>query len=75
MVERRLDAAGSVAGHKMSMLEDFERGRPLEIDALVTIVQELGRLAGVPTPTVDTVLALVRERAREAVRGVPPGGP
>ena len=75
MVERRLDAAGSVAGHKMSMLEDFERGRPLEIDALVTIVQELGRLAGVPTPTVDTVLALVRERARQAVRGMPPGGP
>ena len=75
MVERRLDAAGSVAGHKMSMLEDFERGRPLEIDALVTIVQELGRLAGVPTPTVDTVLALVGERARQAVRGMPPGGP
>jgi len=59
----------------MSMLEDFERGRPLEIDALVTIVQELGRLAGVPTPTVDTVLALVGERARQAVRGMPPGGP
>src|ERR1700730_12482167 len=44
MMDRRLVAAGSVAGHKMSMLQDLERGRSLEIDALVTAVQELGRL-------------------------------
>ena len=64
MVERRLDAAGSVTGHKMSMLQDVERGRTLEIDALVTAVQELGRLAGVPTPTIDAVLALAQEKGR-----------
>ena len=64
MVERRLDAAGSVVGHKMSMLQDLERGRTLEIDALVTVVQELGRLTGVPTPTIDTVLALAQEKGR-----------
>jgi len=64
MIERRLAAAGSVVGHKMSMLQDLERGRSLEIDALVTAVQELGRLTGVPTPAVDTVLALVQERGR-----------
>lgn len=64
MVERRLDAAGSVVGHKMSMLQDLERGRALEIDALVIVVQELGRLAGVATPAIDFVLALVQERAR-----------
>lgn len=64
MVERRLDAAGSVVGHKMSMLQDAERGRSLEIDALVTVVQELGRLTGVPTPTIDTVLALAQEKGR-----------
>ena len=64
MVERRLDAAGSVIGHKMSMLQDLERGRALEIDALVTVVQELGRLAEVPTPTIDTVLALAQEKGR-----------
>jgi 2-dehydropantoate 2-reductase len=74
MVERRLDAAGSVVGHKMSMLQDLERGRSLEIDALVTVVQELGRLTGVPTPTVDTVLALVQERAYQAARDGNPGG-
>ena len=64
MMERRLNAAGSVVGHKMSMLQDLERGRSLEIDAIVTVVQEFGRLAGVPTPTIDTVLALVQERGR-----------
>jgi hypothetical protein len=36
MMERRLNAAGSVVGHKISMLQDLERGRSLEIDALVT---------------------------------------
>jgi 2-dehydropantoate 2-reductase len=38
----------------------------MEIDAIVTAVQELGRLAGVATPTIDMVLALVQERARVA---------
>jgi len=65
-MDRRLAAAGSVVGHKMSMLQDLERGRSLEIDALVTAVQELGRLTGVATPVIDAVLALVQERARSA---------
>lgn len=64
MMNRRLAAAASVRGHKMSMLQDVERGRSLEIDALVTAVQELGRLTNVPTPAIDAVLALVQERAR-----------
>src|SRR5208337_2027825 len=63
MMERRLNAAGSVVGHKISMLQDLERGRPLEIDALVTAVQELGRLVKVATPTIDSVLALIQELA------------
>ena len=66
MMDRRLNAAGSVTGHKMSMLQDLERGRSLEIDALITAVQELGRLVGVATPTIDVVLALVQERGRQA---------
>ena len=66
MMDRRLAAAGSVAGHKMSMLQDLERSRSLEIDALVTAVQELGRLTGVATPIIDAVLALVQERGRAA---------
>jgi 2-dehydropantoate 2-reductase len=66
MMERRLNAAGSVVGHKISMLQDLERGRSLEIDALVAAVQEVGRLVKVATPTIDTVLALVQERGRQA---------
>jgi 2-dehydropantoate 2-reductase len=63
-VDRRIDGAGEVGAHKTSMLEDLERGRPMEIDALVTAVTELGALTGHATPTIDTVLALVRQLAR-----------
>ena len=66
MMERRLAAAGTLAGHKMSMLQDLERGRNLEIDALVTAVQELARLTQVSTPIIDAVAALVRARGRAA---------
>lgn len=66
MIERRLVAAGAVTGHKMSMLQDLERGRSMEIDALVTAVRDLGCLIGVSTPTIDVVLALVQERGRRA---------
>jgi 2-dehydropantoate 2-reductase len=64
MMDRRLDGAAAATDHKMSMLQDLERGRSLEIDALIGAVQELGRLVGVRTPTVDAVLALIKERAR-----------
>lgn len=64
-VDRRIKGAGEVGAHKTSMLQDLERGRPMEIDALVTAVQELGHLTGQPTPTIDTVLALVRRLAIE----------
>ena len=65
-VERRINGAGAVGAHKTSMLQDLERSRAMEIDPLVTVVQELGRMTAVPTPTIDTVLALVRQRARIA---------
>jgi 2-dehydropantoate 2-reductase len=48
------------------MLQDLERGRPMEIDALITAVQEMGRLTGVATPHIDAVLALVQQRAETA---------
>jgi 2-dehydropantoate 2-reductase len=59
-IEKRIDAAVDVGAHRTSMLQDFERGRPLELDALVAAVTEMGRLVSVPTPTLDAVLALVR---------------
>ena len=60
-IERRIDGAARVGAHRTSMLQDLERGRALEIDALVTAVQEMGRLAEVDTPHIDAVLALVQQ--------------
>ena len=65
-VDRRIAGGAAVGAHRTSMLQDLDQGRPMEIDALVASVQELGRVAGVPTPTIDTVLGLIRLRARTA---------
>ena len=65
-VERRIEGARKVGAHKTSMLQDLERGRPMEIDPLVTVVQEMGRLTSIPTPAIDGVLALVVQRAKIA---------
>jgi 2-dehydropantoate 2-reductase len=69
-VDRRIEGAASVGAHRTSMLQDLEKGRPLEIDALLKAVQEMGRLAGIATPFIDSVLALVQQMARS--RGVYP---
>lgn len=63
-VDRRLNGAARVGAHKTSTLQDVERGRPLEIDALLTVVQELARLTEVETPAIDAVLALVQQLGR-----------
>jgi 2-dehydropantoate 2-reductase len=65
-VDKRIDGAAAVGAHRTSMLQDLNRGRPMEIDALVKVVQELGQLTKIATPSIDTVLALVCLRARLA---------
>ena len=65
-VDKRIAGAREAGDHKTSMLQDLEAGRPMEIDALVTSVQELGRMAKVATPTIDKVLALVKGKGRAA---------
>ena len=65
-VERRINGAGAVGAHKTSMLQDLERNRPMEIDPLVRVVQELGQLTNLPTPTIDIILALIDQRAHVA---------
>jgi 2-dehydropantoate 2-reductase len=65
-IDKRIDGAVAVGAHKTSMLQDLEAGRPLELDALVGGVIELGRLVGVPTPTIEQILNLVRLRAATA---------
>ena len=65
-IERRIDGAGALGPHKMSMLQDLERGRSMEVEPLVGVIQELGLYTGIPTPTTDVVLALIRQRAQHA---------
>ena len=62
-IDKRIDGGTAVGAHKTSMLQDYELGRPLEIDALVASVAELGRLVDVPTPVLDAAIELVRLKA------------
>lgn len=65
-VIRRIDGAARVGAHRTSMLQDLERGRPLELDALLTAVQEMGQIVGVKTPYIDAVLALTQQMGEVA---------
>jgi 2-dehydropantoate 2-reductase len=56
-IERRIAGAEKVGAHKTSMLQDVEQGRPMEIEALVGSVVELGVLTGTPTPHISAVYA------------------
>jgi 2-dehydropantoate 2-reductase len=72
-VDTRIGWARDVGEHKTSMLQDLEQGRPMEIDALCGVIAEMGDLVGIETPTIDAVLALVRQRGR--VAGCYPASP
>ena len=65
-IERRINGAASVGAHRTSMLQDLDKGRQIELDALLTVVQEIGRLVDVSTPTIDVVLALAAQMGRVA---------
>jgi 2-dehydropantoate 2-reductase len=65
-IDDRIALTGGVGAHKTSMLQDLERGRPMEIDALLGAVVELGQLTGKPMPQCEAMLALLRGRARQA---------
>jgi 2-dehydropantoate 2-reductase len=56
-LDKRIAGAEGVGKHKTSMLQDVEAGRPLELEALVGSVRELGRVTETPTPTIDAVYA------------------
>ena len=66
--EDRHAVTRKLGAFKTSMLQDVEMGKPVELDALVTVVQELGVLTAVPTPFTDALLGLARLQAR--VRGL-----
>ena len=70
--EERHAVTRKLGAVRTSMLQDVEAGRPLELDALVGAVSEIGRRVGIDTPNVDALLGLTRLLGR--VRGlVPPG--
>ncbi len=62
-LERRMAGAAAVGEHKTSMLQDLEKGRPLELDALVAAVIELAELTGVSVPQLHGLCALTRLKA------------
>ena len=72
-IEKRINGAARVGAHRTSMLQDVDKNRPIELDALLTSVQELGRLTEVETPHIDAVLALTKQMGR--VRGIYPTFP
>lgn len=67
-VDRRLEGAARVGNHRTSMLQDVEAGRPLEVEALVGSVIEMGRRRDVPTPALEVVYQLTRQLDRSLPR-------
>ena len=65
-VEARIDLGGSLKGFRTSMLQDMDKGRPVELDTIVRAVIDMGKKAGVPTPVIDTVYSLAAQRAEVA---------
>ncbi len=59
-IDQRIKGAEEVGAHKTSMLQDLESGRPVEIDALLGSVAELGRVTNTPTPNIDSVYSCVK---------------
>jgi 2-dehydropantoate 2-reductase len=57
-IDRRIAGAEKVGAHKTSMLQDVEQGRPLELEALLGAVVELGQLTKTPTPHIEAVYAI-----------------
>jgi len=61
-IDQRIEGAAKVGSHKTSMLQDYERGKKLELDALVVAVKEIADLLGIKTPTIDRILHIVTEK-------------
>jgi 2-dehydropantoate 2-reductase len=66
-LEQRIAGAEAVGAHKTSMLQDVEHGRALELEALVGSVVELGRITGIPTPTIEAIHAATSLLGRSLV--------
>ena len=65
-MEKRIAMTLGATGHRMSMLQDLERGRPIEVDALADSMAIMSALTGLATPTIDALLALTKLKGRLA---------
>jgi len=59
-IDQRIAGAAKVGEHKTSMLQDLEAGRPMELEAVVGAIVELGERVGVPMPHTRTVYACAK---------------
>jgi len=59
-IEKRIEGAEAVGLHKTSMLQDVEAGRPLETEAAIGAILEMGKLTDTPTPAIESVYALIK---------------
>ena len=66
----RIAITRTLGAFRTSMLQDVEAGKPVELDALVSAVREIGERAGIATPNIDALLGLARLQAQ--VRGLYP---
>lgn len=62
--EQRLAGAARLGAFRSSMLQDVDAGRPLELDAIVGAVHEIGSRLAVPMPAIGAILGLTRQFAR-----------
>ena len=60
-IDQRIAGAKQVGEHKTSMLQDLEAGRPMELDAIVGALAELGERLDVPVPHTRTVYACTKD--------------
>ncbi len=70
-IDRRLEIAKSIGPVKISMHQDLDLGRPMEIDAINAAFLELARKAGIATPLADTLHGMIAELARNLPKQLP----
>ena len=61
-IDQRIDGAAKVGAHKTSMLQDYQKGKELELDSLVVSIKEIGNLLSIKTPTIDKILYEVEKK-------------
>lgn len=62
--EDRMAVTARLGAFKSSMLQDVEAGRPIELEALLGAPREIGKRAGIATPQLDRLYAMIRLMAR-----------